>query len=319
MEKTKKVFLFTFTQMIKKKTYMITFLIFLLVSILTIPVLVIVKGEDLGNTGISIVTNLDSIKNYIDDMNSDFDGKYAIQYAYSFVLLMMSIIGSSYIVRTVVEEKSSKLVETLLVSINSKNMILGKILAVMALTVLKVIVIGIGVYASYLITTLVVSKSAVYNAVSNVGISTIILNMGIINVIFMFISGIIAFFIFSMLAGLVAAGCNSVDEEESQVQSAMLVIMVSYFVSSFLSPISLPTVQYVGSLIPLVSAFMAPVNYMMGSIPWFILVASWIINLCIAVVVYKLSGNLYDSLILYRGKPLKLTKILTMNIREGGK
>lgn len=316
MENTKKVFSFTFKQMAKRKSYLITFIIFLMVSVLAVPVLVMLKGENIGDVGIRITTDIYSLKEYLNGTDSEYGAAYAIQYGYSVILLMISVFASSYIVRAIVEEKSSKLVETLLVSINSKNMILGKILAVMTLLTIKLILIVLGFYASYKITGLVVGERILRGAWMNAGIPSMIFNLGFINILLMFVSGLIAFFIFSMLAGLVAAGCSSVEEEESQVQSAMLVIMIIYFISTFLAPIHTETVQYVSSLIPLVSAFMAPINYIMGNIPLWILIVSWTINFGIAVLIYNISGNVYDSLILYRGKSLKLSRILTMNVRK---
>ena len=69
---------------------------------------------------------------FASDQEANWETGYWTQMIYSILVLMVSIFSVSYIVRAVVEEKSSKLVETLLVSIRPLALILGKILAVMA-------------------------------------------------------------------------------------------------------------------------------------------------------------------------------------------
>ena len=72
-----------------------------------------------------------------------------MQYAYSIIVMIVCIFSCTYIVRAIIEEKSSKLVETLMVSIRSEAMIMGKILAVISFVAIMVIAIVLAFALSY--------------------------------------------------------------------------------------------------------------------------------------------------------------------------
>ena len=57
-----------------------------------------------------------------------------IQYGYSILAMILCLMSASYVIRAVVEEKDSRLVELLLVSVKPMALLAGKILAVMAFT-----------------------------------------------------------------------------------------------------------------------------------------------------------------------------------------
>ena len=57
-----------------------------------------------------------------------------VQYGYSILAMILCLMSASYVIRAVVEEKDSRLVELLLVSVKPMALLAGKILAVMAFT-----------------------------------------------------------------------------------------------------------------------------------------------------------------------------------------
>ena len=63
----------------------------------------------------------------------DMESRMAVTYAYTMAVMFLCVFSSSFIVRSVVEEKASKLVEVLMLSVRPLALILGKILA-MAVT-----------------------------------------------------------------------------------------------------------------------------------------------------------------------------------------
>ena len=150
-----KVFKFTLTQLFKNKSNKIVFGILFAVLILAVPVASIFLGDggaaDVGGPA-EIYTYADTLESYMKNGPDDFDTRYAVQYGYSIVVMMLCVFSATYIVRAIVEEKSSKLVETLLVSIRSEDMIFGKLLAVMAF-MLVMLAAGVAAFAlSYAVT-----------------------------------------------------------------------------------------------------------------------------------------------------------------------
>ena len=124
-----KVYKFTLYQLYKNKANLATFGIFIAVALFAIPVMSFFMGS--GSTeGASFYTQVMTMDEFMGRDVVDTDSRYSIQYAYSILVMIVCIFAVTYIVRAILEEKSSKLVETLLVSIRSEDMILGKILAV---------------------------------------------------------------------------------------------------------------------------------------------------------------------------------------------
>lgn len=123
-----KVYKFTLYQLYKNKANLATFGIFIAVALFAIPVMSFFMGS--GSTeGASFYTQVMTMDEFMGRDVVDTDSRYSIQYAYSILVMIVCIFAATYIVRAILEEKSSKLVETLLVSIKSEDMILGKILA----------------------------------------------------------------------------------------------------------------------------------------------------------------------------------------------
>ena len=90
-----------------------------------------------------------------------------------------------------------------------------------------------------------------------------------------------------------------------------MLILVCYIATVIATPFgSTPALPM--SLIPFVSAFAAPTYYVTGDISIYILLLSWVIQIAMIAIVYRLSGKAYDSLIMYKGKPLKMIQIFRL-------
>ena len=56
----------------------------------------------------------------------------------------------------------------------------------------------------------------------------------------------------------------------------------------------------------------------MGQIGFGIVAASWALQIVVILALYKLSGKVYDSLIMHNGKRIKMSKILAMGLKGKG-
>ena len=101
------------------------------------------------------------------------DAKFVLQYGYSILVLMLITISSSYIIRSVVEEKASRLVEFLMVSVKPLALILGKILAVMTYIFVMFAVTAAGLVCSYIITARFMDVGAVRGLLEQAGLTSL--------------------------------------------------------------------------------------------------------------------------------------------------
>lgn len=307
---TGKVFRFTFKQLFKNKSNLISFGIFILVAAVAIPIIGLFV-EPPAETGLMFYSQVMTMEEYLSRDQIDFDARYVVQYGYSMVVMMVTLFSCTFIVRAVLEEKASKLVETLLVSIKSEAMILGKILATIAFVFIMFVIIVVSFVASYFITGIFMDTSFVSAFLENWGITSEIFNIGFELIAIIAISLILACILLSQIAALSGAGCSTMEDMESANMSATMLVLVCYIATVIAIPFgSAPALPM--SLIPFLSAFAAPIYYVTGDISIVILLISWAIQVVTIALVYKLSGKAYDSLIMYKGKRLKMTQIFRL-------
>lgn len=315
---TLQVYKFTLRQMVKNKSNRVVFGILILISALAIPVC----GFFFGGSGgaVSAQVSVMSVAEYLSADEVSFDTRYGVQYVYSIVALIICVFSVTYIVRAIVEEKASKLVETLMVSIRPLALILGKILAVMTFMFAQLILIAGAAAASFFISGRFMDVSFIAEKLTDHGISMEVLRMGPDMICAVLISLALAYLFFSLIAGLSGAGCSSMDDIESANLAAMGAILFGYIAAVSALGASGTALKAFFAVCPMLSAFTAPAYYIFGDIGWGVLLASWLVEaLCIAGLLV-LTARVYDQLILYKGDRLKMTRILAMaGGRKGGR
>lgn len=252
-----------------------------------------------------------------------FDGNFAIQYGYSILVLFLSVLSTSFIIRAIVEEKASKLIELLMVSVRPLALILGKILAVMTYVFAMLLSMAVGFAISYQATMqLIPSAASLTDTLTAMGIQLDLINIGWGTIIVVLISLFLSFATFSLLSGLVGTCCSSVEEVEPANTTVILIIMAGYLVSCIGAAVENPAAQIFFSLCPVISVFCAPTLYVCGSIMLPVLLISWLIQLIILVALALFTSRVYQDLLLYKGNRLKLRQVFTMfknNRKEAAK
>jgi len=247
--------------------------------------------------------------------NSDdlgFAASYAVQYAYAIVLLMISMFTIVYIIRAVIEEKASKLVELLMVSTKPLALLAGKIFAVMTYIFGMLLLFAALFAISMTVSGSILDLSPIMNVVAGIGLSADVLNLGVGSFIAVFVSMLLAYLTFSILAGLSGTSCSTMEDVESANMSVTFTILGAYMVSVIVSSLGSGPLAVIGSLVPVLSVFVAPVQYILGGIGFGLLVVSWIIQLAVIALLAIFSSRVYTSLIIYSGSRVKLKALLSM-------
>lgn len=238
--------------------------------------------------------------------------QYFLQLVYDIIVMMLSIFSVSYITRAIVEEKSSKLVEVLMVSVKPLALIVGKILAALAYVLLMFAMLLAGYGISYSVTGLFLDVSATGNLFTQLGISTSLFHMGAFPVIAILISLLLSFLTFAIISGLSATGCSTTEDMQSAMSGSTFLIMLGYLISIFAGSADIPVVNRIVSLVPILSTYAAPVNYMMGNIGILTLLLSWVLQIAVIVLLALFCARIYENLLMYRGNRVKFSQMLSM-------
>lgn len=255
-----------------------------------------------------------SYDSYLED-EDQWGTQYWVQLIYSVVVMMVSILSVSYIIRTVIEEKASKLIELLMVSVKPLALIVGKILAAMTYVL---ITMGCMVL-SYVLSRAVCSRfmtvaplSDMFAGSGGISFSGSLMNVSVFFVIAVVISLLLAFLTFAIIAGLSATGCSSTEDTESATLGVTLLIMAGYMISMFATAGGGMTLAHITSIVPVVSVFCAPIHFMMGNIGVGVLILSWVLQAVVVIILAIFCARIYSSLLMHRGNRVKLKDMLLM-------
>ena len=253
-----------------------------------------------------------------DVLDPEDGGLFALSYAYSIVVLMLVMFSSSYIIRSVVEEKDSKLVELLMVSVKPLALILGKILATMVFVVaaLAALLAGMGISAT-LIGFFSEAPSAVPDALSGLGIDLSMTLRVILIIPALLVSLILAFLTFSLIGGVLGACCSKLEDTGAAVSAISIIALVAYMLTTVGSVSGSYGFAVFCSVCPFVSVFFAPVSYATGIIGFGLLALSWLLQAVVVVLLALFCARVYGALIIHRGNRIKLGALISM-ARKGG-
>lgn len=255
-----------------------------------------------------------------DVLDPENGGLFALSYAYSIVVLMLVMFSASYIIRSVVEEKDSKLVELLMVSVKPLALILGKILATMIFVVaaLAALLAGMGATAA-LIGSIGGTPSAIPNALTGLGIDLTMTLRVILTIPALLVSLLLAYFTFSLMGGVLGACCSKQEDTGAAVSTVTLITLASYLMTTVGSVSGSYGFAVFCSLCPFVSVFFAPVCYATGVIGFGLLALSWLLQAAIVVGLALFCARVYGALIIHRGNRIKLGALIKMARKGGGK
>ena len=253
-----------------------------------------------------------SVSEYENPNTDDEMGAYFVQLIYSILVMLVSMFAAAFIVQSVVEEKTSRLVETLMISVRPLALILGKILAVMTYVFGMMAVYALCGVISNLINRKLLGGGSPGELLNSMGVPLAELNINPGTVAAAVFSLFLGYLTYSLLSGMTGAGCSEPEDIQSANSTSIMIVMGCYMIALFTSMAESQTVAVVTSLIPMVSVFCAPVQFMMGSIGAGVLVIAWILQLAVIALLAGMCAKIYEELIIYRGKRLTFPQIVRM-------
>ena len=157
------------------------------------------------------------------------DKFFGYMIAYSIILMIVMVMSTSYIITSVNEEKQSKLVESILVTVRPMALLLGKIAGMMFYVVLILAcgMIGGGISNAVLDNVFDASSQGFQATGFSLSIFT---ENGPLSSAVLLISIILGFMAFGLLAGLFGSACNQQEDVQSATSSVMMICMLGYFI-----------------------------------------------------------------------------------------
>lgn len=258
---------------------------------------------------------LEALTAFTGEEDSHEEG-FLVQYGYSILAMMVCLMSASYVIRAVVEEKDSRLVELLLVSVKPMALLAGKILAVMAFTFgwLLAMLAGFGVSCG--LTAALMGPGVLQKQLS--GLLAAVPRVqedlwqaaGVLLVLLVSLG--LGYLTMSLIGGVAGACCSGMEEAGEATGPVMLLTMAGYLASCVVGAVPSGPVAVFSTLCPIVSIFCAPVQFAGGNVSFWLVLASWAIQAAVIWGLLTLASRVYAGLIVHRGSRVKLRELMSM-------
>ena len=188
--------------------------------------------------------------------------------AIAFLLYMTIVLYGQNVLRGVLEEKTTRVAEVVVSSVQPETLLAGKVLGVGA--------VGLTQQILWIITTVVMFKLR-QPILAKFGVATIPFQLPEISIglaILLLLFFLLGFIFYSSLYAAVGASVNTEQEAQQAVQP-MLILLVATAI--FINPILInptSTLATVMSLLPFSAPIIMPLRLSLGSVPWYELAIS---------------------------------------------
>ena len=247
----------------------------------------------------------------VKDEKTQFSARFTLAYVYAMVLMMLVMFSSGYIIHSVLEEKASRLVEMLLVSVRPMALILGKVLAGMCLVTGQVCLLALGGWGALEVAKAFLGHTDLARMLAETGVLSALSHLNAGTLAVFAVSMLLGFFTFALLGGLSGACCSRMEDMGSANTAVVFTTLVAYLASVVTAAFEgVPVV--VCSLIPFVSVFTAPVKLLGGEISFWVVAVSWLLQGAVAAELALLCRRVYPRLILQNGPRVKWAQLVRM-------
>jgi ABC-2 type transport system permease protein len=216
-------------------------------------------------------------------------GNLIISFVFTFLLYISLLLLGQLMMRAVVEEKNNRIVEIILSSISSKDLMVGKILG-STITGLAQMAIWLSPIILLITTTwFALPKELTFN-LNGWQIFYYLLN---------FLMGLLTYL--SLFATIGAIFDNDQDAQ-SGIWPITLLIMIPFFIALSLSNNPDNPVGTIASIVPFASIIVMPARFTLIDVPVWQFILSIVLDIAVIAAIFPLAGKIYKIGILLTGK-----------------
>ena len=230
------------------------------------------------------------------------------------IIYMIIILYGNSILQNIVLEKSSKLMDTMLISVSPEALIFGKMLAIITSGIMQLFIWIAGLVGGMVVGLKI--YDIFYGDIGGTVVSFLksFSEMGLfkpVNVIIGILALIVGIIMYASMSA-VAGAISSTREEAASNQSLFVVVLLIAFYAVLFKGISTSNVATWLYLVPFTSAMVLPSGICTGVISTGVAAAGLGILIICCVGLIILAGRLYKMMSLYKGNAVNISKALKM-------
>ncbi len=224
-------------------------------------------------------------------------GNIILAFLFAFLIYFSVIFSSQMTMNSVLEEKSNKVVEVILSSVNSREFMTGKILGC-TITVFAQMVI-------WLLPVMILVATSWFTLPK-----WLVFDISYFHLLFFLFNFLLAVLIYQGLSASVGAIFDNTQEAQSGFFPVILLIMIPFFLC--FSMVNNPNnpIAVAASYIPFATLMVMPCRFTIVDLPVWKLIISQLINIATLIVIFPLAGKIYRIGILRSGTKPKLREVI---------
>lgn len=224
-------------------------------------------------------------------------GNRIAMFLFSFLLYFALIFSGAMTMNAVVEEKSNKIVEVLLSSASSTELMAGKIFGTVIVELIQMVI-----WLSPVI--LLITTSWFFIP------PEFMPQMGIGYILYFLFNYALALTTYVALYATVGAIFDNPQDAQSGVWPLLMLIMIPFFIALGLQSNAQTSFAVVASLFPFASLIVMPARMILVEVPLWQILLSSLINIILLIGIFKLAGKIYRIGILLTGKKPKWSEVI---------
>ena len=224
-------------------------------------------------------------------------GNTIVAFLFTFLLYFSLIMIGTMVMRSVVQEKNNRIVEVLLSSASSTELMVGKIVGNSITGLIQMFI--------WLLPLMFIISTSWFVLPAEFTLS---ITMG--NVLFVLFYYFIGLITFLGLFASVGAIFDNDQDAQSGIWPIMILIMIPFFIAISLNNNPGNTIAAVASMFPFASIIVMPARIAVTEVPVYQIVISVAVSLATVFAIFPLAGKIYKVGILMSGKKPKWSEVM---------
>lgn len=251
----------------------------------------------------------------IEENSSISYSEYWFVYGILFFVMMATMLTGTQVATSIVTEKSTRVVEYLLITVKPLALMIGKVFAMMTAAMIQMLSMVLALFISNMISS---SLSPDKNSLlANLLPEDLFANINIVNLLFCIIVVFLGLLFYAVLAGLAGATVSKLEELNEGLTLFTLTSMVGVYIglgaASVLMGKGVNTFVTFSFLFPLSSGFVLPGAILVGKASLPIIIIAIFLQLLFIILLFRFVSKVYETLILHNGNTIKIKQLFQIS------
>jgi ABC-2 type transport system permease protein len=216
-------------------------------------------------------------------------GNLILSYLFTFLLYISLLMMGQMTMQSVMEEKNSRIAEVLLSSVNSRELMTGKIFGAS--------ITGIFQMAVWLAPIILVSSTSLFLLPKSIIIS---ITAG--QVIYLLINYFIGLVTFLGLYAMIGSIFSNPQEAQSGMWPIIMLIMIPFFIAMSLVKNPMNPIAIIASMFPFANIIVMPARMTLSDVPIWQFILSILVGIATIFAIFPVAGKIFSIGILRTGK-----------------